>query len=519
MPSPIGAAAADKPRILVGVCSRSDRKGASLEGTAHKRLGRYEIQEEIGRGMMGVVYRAFDPVLGRPVALKTVGLAFALPEKERRLFEDRFLAEARVSAGLAHPGIVVAHDAGRDAATGTLFIAFEHLEGRNLAELVAEGASMEWREALRIVGRVAEALQHAHGRGIIHRDIKPANVMILPGGEPKIMDFGIAKVPASQITLTGEFFGTPSYMSPEQARGDLVDARSDLFSLGSILYLLLTGRRAFDADTVPAILARVAHRDPPSPSRLLPSLTRDVDYLVHRALAKRRSDRYPDARTFAEDLADVREGRAPRHRGGWMPPARRDAALHAGTQPEPETVDLTVAGGLPVETSALPRPTGPGWLVLSLVSALGVLAALLRPSGPAPPISARPARPIPPMASPLPVPAPSPVPPPTTASAHLVLAVEHPFKWGTLRVWVDDQIRVEEPLESRPVKKLLLFKGRKGRETEVLAVTPGPHVIRVRVQGERFNASRTIRGTFKDGDTRSLEVRVRGKELALGWQS
>jgi serine/threonine-protein kinase len=473
--------------------------------------------------MMGVVYRAFDPVLGRPVALKTVGLAFALPEKERRLFEERFLAEARVAAGLAHPGIVVVHDAGRDAATGTLFIAFEHLEGRTLAEMTAEGASLEWREALRIGRRVAEALQHAHARSVIHRDIKPANIMILPGGEPKIMDFGIAKVPASQITIPGEFFGTPSYMSPEQANGDLVDARSDLFSLGSILYLLLTGRRAFDADNVPTILARVAHRDPPAPSRLVPALSRDVDYLVHRALAKRRSDRYPDARTFAEDLADVQEGRPPRHRAGWTPPARRDAPLDSDTTlPEPDTVDLSVTGARPVETSALPRPTGPGWLALSILSALGVLAALLRPSEPVPPVSARqtvrsPAAPSP---APAAAPAPSPLVPAVPAeNAHLVLAVEHPLKWGLLRVWVDDQIRVEERLESRPVKKLLLFKGRKGRETEVLAVTPGRHVIKVRVEGDRFDASRTIRGTFKEGDTRSLEVRVRGKGLELGWQS
>jgi eukaryotic-like serine/threonine-protein kinase len=494
-----------------------------LTGTDLKVLGRYEIQKEIGRGMMGVVYRAFDPVLGRPVALKTVGLAFALPEGERRLFEDRFLAEARVAAGLAHPGIVVVHDAGRDAATGTLFIAFEHLEGRTLADMTADGAWLEWREALRIVGRVAEALQHAHARGIIHRDIKPANIMILAGGEPKVMDFGIAKVPASQITIPGEFFGTPSYMSPEQANGDLVDARSDLFSLGSILYLLLTGRRAFDADAIPTILARVAHRDPPAPSRFVPSLPRDLDYLVQRALAKRRSDRYPDARTLAEDIADMREGRPPRHRPGWMPPVRRDGPLHPSMLPELDTVDLSAAGApSDEETRALPRPTGPGWLALSLLAALGVLAAFLRPSEPVPPLRSRPPGrpPIPhTVASPVPVPVAS-APVPDVESAHLVVAVEHAFKRGTLRVWVDDEFRVEEPLESRPTKKLLIFHGRKGRETEVLAVTPGPHVIRVRVQGEEgFAASRKIRATFKDGDTRSLEVRVRGKSLAVEWVS
>src|SRR5262249_12848589 len=159
-------------------------------------LGRYEIQEEIGRGMMGVVYRATDPALGRTVALKTVRLAFSIPGVDRDTFEKRFLAEARVAAGLSHPGIVVVHDMGRDAATGTLFIALEHLQGRTLAETAPEGQALEWREALRITARLAEALHHAHAQGVVHRDVKPANVMVLPSGEPKIMDFGIAKVPA-----------------------------------------------------------------------------------------------------------------------------------------------------------------------------------------------------------------------------------------------------------------------------------------------------------------------------------
>ena len=497
-----------------------------MEGAGPRILGRYEIQEEIGRGMMGVVYRAFDPVLGRPVALKTVGLAVALPESERRLFEERFLTEARVAAGLAHPGIVVVHDAGRDAATGTLFIAFEHLQGRTLAEMTAEGVSMESREALRITGRVAEALHHAHARGVIHRDIKPANIMVLPNGDPKIMDFGIAKVPASQLTLTGEFFGTPSYMSPEQANGDAVDFRSDLFSLGSILYLLLTGRRAFDAETVPAILARIAHRDPPAPSRLVPALTRDLDYLVHRVMAKRRSDRYPDGRTFAEDIADVRDGVPPRHRPGWQAPSRRDGPLSSATLPEPDTVDLTAADRDAAERRAPARQGGPGWLALSLLAAAGVLAAVLRPSPPGPVAGAaaatRRAASLPPPAAAASSRNAAPAAAPTEDAAHLVVALEHPFKSGTLRVWVDERMLLEERLESRVTRKLLIFRGRKGRETEVLAVTPGAHVVRVKVQGEGFSASRAIRGTFKDGETRSLEVRVQGligKELELRWVS
>jgi serine/threonine protein kinase len=242
--------------------------------------------------MMGVVYRALDPALGRSVALKTVGLSGVFPDQERAAFEQRFQAEARVAAGLSHPGIVVVHDVGRDATSGVLYIALELLHGRTLAELVAGGAPLPPDEALRITARVAQALHHAHARGIVHRDIKPANIMLLPSGEPKIMDFGIAKVPAAQLTAAGEFFGTPSYMSPEQASGVELDGRSDLFSL--VLYVLLTGRRAFDAPTIPAILTQVTLQEPPPPSRLAHGLPPGVDEVVARALAKQPARRYTD---------------------------------------------------------------------------------------------------------------------------------------------------------------------------------------------------------------------------------
>ena len=276
-------------------------------------LGRYQIQRELGRGMMGVVYEARDSALGRRVALKTIRLAHQLPPDERERFEKRFLVEAQAAAGLSHPGLVVVHDVGRDPASEMLFIALEYLEGRTLAEEMAGGKPLEWRGALRIAAQLAEALHHAHAHGIVHRDIKPANVMMLASGQPKVMDFGIAKVPASQLTSTGQLFGTPLYMSPEQAGGEAVDARSDLFSLGCVLYEMLTGRRCFEAPSVPAILLRVLKEDPPPPSRLVPGIPPTLDGILAKAMAKDRSRRYADGRALAEDLEDVLGGRAPRH--------------------------------------------------------------------------------------------------------------------------------------------------------------------------------------------------------------
>jgi predicted Ser/Thr protein kinase len=283
-------------------------------------IGRYEIRKELGRGTMGVVYEAHDPALGRTVALKTIQVPLAASAAEREEYERRFLAEARIAARLSHSGIVVVHDVSRDAEHDILYIALEHLHGRTLAEVAAEGA-LDWREALRIVARVAEALHYAHTQGVVHRDIKPANIMVLASGEPKIMDFGIAKLEAVQLTSTGQFFGTPLFMSPEQALGQPVDARTDLFSLGSVAYLLLTGHPPFEADSVPGILARVTYQQPRPMSEAAPAVPADVAYVVTRAMAKDPAARYGDGRTMADDIEDVLAGREPRHRKGWTAPA------------------------------------------------------------------------------------------------------------------------------------------------------------------------------------------------------
>jgi serine/threonine-protein kinase len=272
-----------------------------------KLIGRYEIQKELGRGTMGIVYEATDPALGRNIALKTIALSLAVRDEEVELFEQRFFAEARIAARLSHPGIVVVHDVGRDPQTGTLYIAMERLQGRTLADVIRDGTRLDWRESLFLVLRLAEALQHAHAQNVIHRDLKPANVVVLPTGEPKILDFGLAKAETARIRLTthGQVFGTPLYMSPEQASGKELDARTDLFSLGAVAYNLLTGEAAFAAPTVTEILMRVVNSDPEPPSRVRPGLPPEVDRIVARALAKDVAARYPDAKTMANDIREV----------------------------------------------------------------------------------------------------------------------------------------------------------------------------------------------------------------------
>jgi len=458
-------------------------------------LARYQIQGEIGRGMMGVVYRAFDPALGRIVALKTVQSVFPLPAEQQKAFEERFLSEARVAAGLSHPAIVVVHDVGRDPESGALFIAFEYLQGQTLSELTSAGA-LEWREAFRIAGRLAEALHHAHARGVIHRDIKPGNVMVLPTGDPKIMDFGIAKLASSQLTAAGEFFGTPSYMSPEQALGEAVDGRSDIFSLGSVTYLMLTGIKAFDAPSVPAVLNKVARHEPPPPSQFAPGLPADADVIVMRALAKRPSERYADGRTMAEDIEDALAGRPLRHRLTQLPD-------WAGSSAAALTLDDTDSHARLPPSAAWGRREVMALVGLGLAAAVALLVVSSRqpastPSGPAA---------SPPPAVPTPVPSP----------AHVALVLDHPFRAGTMRVWVDEQIVLEEPLESTVKKRLLVFKSRQGKEVASLDVPAGTHSVRVQVEGDGVTLNRRLKTFFRGGESRRLQARVDGKQLLLEW--
>ncbi len=505
-------------------------------------IGRYEIRGELGRGMMGIVYEAHDPALGRDIALKIIQLAFSVTTEEREAFEQRFLTEARVAAALSHPGIVVVHDVGRDPETGTLFIALERLQGTTLDRVIAERGALPWREAVAIIARAARALHHAHANGVIHRDIKPANVMILPSGEPKLMDFGIAKLETSQLTAAGQFFGTPRYMSPEQARSGKLDARSDQFSLGALLYELLTGKKAFAGENVTQIIVQVVSHEP-APLRL-PGLPDSLPYVVARCLAKEPMDRYPDCNALAEDLEDLQAGHPPRHRPAWAPPAGASGTLvsprtapAAGSGTDSAIPDLAAAlEGLVSPTGAphtssrpalaapappsAPAPTRPGRLPGSafrpyvvVAAVLLVAAFLLAPRGSRSPDST-PSRPS--------APAPT-LPPPESDVARLAISFEHSLKQGSLQVTVDDEVVIEQALDSRVTRKVLSLRFRKGSLTDSLDLAPGKHEVRVRVAWDDNVKVESLWANFEPGKVRRLKAKLGGfagirKSLSLEWQ-
>src|SRR3954466_14647893 len=241
------------------------------------KLGRYLIQSELGRGAMGVVYKATDSVLERTVAVKTINMALEGDGVER--YEARFYQEARAAGGLNHPNIVTVYDVGK--AGDVAYMAMEFIQGEELRALMKEGHPMPVARAVSIAAQVAEGLAYAHQHGVVHRDIKPANIMVAPEAPVKITDFGIARMRASgELTQTGMMLGSPKYMSPEQVIGKRADHRSDLFSLGVIVYEMLTGATPFNGDNVTALMYQIVNFVPPAPSAVNAAVPELLNYIA-----------------------------------------------------------------------------------------------------------------------------------------------------------------------------------------------------------------------------------------------
>src|SRR6266436_8088519 len=264
------------------------------------KLGRFEIIREIGKGAMGQVFLANDPKIERKVAIKTIVLPPGTSEDEARETSQRFLREAQAAGKLLHPNIVTIFDVGEEA--GVSFIAMEFIEGETLEKYTKPESLLSLRRVQEIVEQAASALDYAHLNHVIHRDIKPANLMLLKGGVLKVTDYGLAKNPSANLTQAGVLLGTPSYMSPEQIQGHELDGRSDLFSLGVVLYELLTGVRPFEGDSISTIIYRVLYEDPRPPAAYNPALPPEINGILEKALAKAPEDRYAAGANLVADL-------------------------------------------------------------------------------------------------------------------------------------------------------------------------------------------------------------------------
>jgi serine/threonine-protein kinase len=263
-------------------------------------LGRYEIREELGRGEMGVVYKGYDPLIDRSVAIKTIDLQ-KLSEKEKEEYKARFYQEAKAAGRLNHPNIITVHDLGRKG--DIAYIAMELMEEPDLQDIIADSHPLSIGDKLDIAFQVSEGLAYAHEHGIVHRDIKPSNIMVLRGRHVKIADFGIARMESALWrTQVDKIIGSPLYMSPEQILSQPITPRSDIFSFGVLLYQLLTGKLPFDGDNVNAVWYQIVNTEPPRPSSLNNEVPEMVDRVVARCLAKKPEDRYQNANELASDL-------------------------------------------------------------------------------------------------------------------------------------------------------------------------------------------------------------------------
>lgn len=274
---------------------------APVSGAATDHFGRYKLIESIGKGAMGMVYKGLDPAIDRLVALKTIRLDQIIDSDESRELRERLQREAKAAGKLSHPNIVTIYDVGEEGSVQ--YIAMEYLEGSTLEELLSSGINWDYKTLSNVMIQVCDALDYAHENGIVHRDVKPANIMIMSGCKVKVMDFGIARLDASaSMTQTGTALGTPNYISPEQLKGQPVDRRSDIFSVGVVFYELLTSEKPFKGETLSALIYSILHTNPPMPSEVNIDVPRIFDKIIAKALVKDPDLRFQTSRDLAAIL-------------------------------------------------------------------------------------------------------------------------------------------------------------------------------------------------------------------------
>src|SRR5580698_1380840 len=315
-----------------------------------QQVGRYQIIGELGRGAMGIVYKAQDPTIGRTIAIKSIRLQDLTDDAERDRLRDRLIREAQSAGILSHPGIVTIYDVAEEG--GMAYIFMEFVNGPPLEKMLLTEQTPDKETLLSILRQTAAALDYAHRKGIVHRDIKPANIMIHEDGTAKVTDFGVAKIISQQMTLSGAMMGTPSYMSPEQVQGAVVTGRADQFSLAVIAYEVLTGEKPFVAEYLPTLLFKIVREEPLLPLRLNPTLGRKVDTVLRKALAKNPDDRYENCTDVVNALATACNATP-----GWMP-LPRGASLNMPTVGSQDGMSATIDDRRPTLEVAMP-PTPP----------------------------------------------------------------------------------------------------------------------------------------------------------------
>jgi serine/threonine protein kinase len=327
-------------------------KTYTIEWLIHvQQVGRYQIVSELGRGAMGIVYKALDPAIGRAIAIKSIRLQDLTDVAERERLRERLVREAQSAGILSHPGIVTIYDIAEEE--GMAYIFMEFVNGPPLEKMLLREQTPDKETLLSIFRQTAAALDYAHKKGIVHRDIKPANIMIHEDGTAKVTDFGVAKIVSQQMTIAGTMMGTPSYMSPEQVQGIEVTGRADQFSLAVIAYEVLTGEKPFAAEYLPTLLFKIVREEPLLPQRLNPTLGPQVGSVLHKALSKNAADRYETCTEFISALSTALNSAK-----GWLP-LPRGASLNMPTVGSQDGMGATIDDVHRPPTVEQPKPIAP----------------------------------------------------------------------------------------------------------------------------------------------------------------
>jgi len=520
-----------------------------------KRFGRYEIVAELGRGAMGVVYKARDPQIDRIVAVKTVSMWGQEQEAEAE-FRMRFMNEAQAAGRLHHAGIVSIFDVGENPENKEAYIVLEYVSGESLNKILAREKKLSLPRALQLAEEIAVALDYAHGQGVVHRDIKPGNILVTDEGHAKIADFGIAKLNLAHFTLPGRVMGTPAYMAPEQLSGEGVDGRSDLFSLGVILYAMVTGHSPFQGNSATTVCFKVANREPVAASAFDLMLPPELDEVISRAMAKDPDQRYQTGAEFAEDIRQLQQvfevsstttslravmatgSRAtathtrrlsPRVSGAhqvaeidraeeFVRIAFRKAPTQTLILSATVLVLLVIAGvqskllvisprlganALNVASSPGAAPSVEGPRTVPTIDTYSGATTIAAASLPATTKSMRRRARHSLLTRPVPA-----APEIVVPLSNLDLSVQHQFKDATLFVWIDDRLTLTRSLHGGIQKHMVVFNGVRGVDSETLKVPAGKHTLRFRAlsSDETIDLAKTISAEFVGGGDRSLQV-------------
>jgi serine/threonine protein kinase len=507
------------PAVLLTAFGLETRIQVGVKSLNPQTLGRYRIEAEIGRGAMGVVYRARDPQIDRLVAIKTISLAGQEPDEEQA-YRERFVQEARAAGRLSHPGIVAIFDAGEDSETREPYLVMEYVAGDPLSRILSAGNhKLPLSDALQFAQEIAEALDYAHSQGVVHRDIKPANILITEDGHAKIADFGVARLNQAAITHHGQIFGSPAYMAPEQLSGGGADARSDLFSLGVVLYSMITGFRPFQGNSAETVGFKVMHTEPVPVTSFQHDVPAELDAIIARAIAKSPAERFQSGAEMAREIQSLcrREASAAETTGVFSQPSANGESVSDASRAR-HTRGRLVLGAIAACVAAIALAgTVTIWRWMDSARTVAVMRLSAPPALSAPPVVKSPEPKV--TAKRAAVAKKSKTQALPAQIAKVQVEILHHFSGGRASIWMDDHLVFEQVLHGDG-QRHPLFKKVEMNQTAAFQFPAGKHLLQIRVVAPEntYDQIETVDANLPPGSKHVLQVNCDKRKMQVTLQ-